>query len=151
MRYEKTHMEANRQVQRMYARVGQFGNHDADGACFALPALRRCVLCAVPGEVCVSSPSRYRQRKDANQAEIVKALEAIGCDVIVMHSPVDLLVGRSFRTMLLECKDGSKPPSARRLTKEQLQFHASWRGHKAVVTSPEEAIEAVLSHCRMSS
>lgn len=91
----------------------------------------------------MTSPSRYRQRKDANQPDIVKALEAIGCDVIVMHSPADLLVGYRDRNWLLEVKDPNKPPSGRKLTPAQVKFHANWRGQKAKVHTPEEAIAAV--------
>jgi len=92
----------------------------------------------------VSRPPQYAQRKDANQGEIVKALEAIGCDVWIMHQPVDLLVGFRGRCLLLECKDGAKSASRRKLTPAQVKFHASWRGHKATVKTPQEAIDAVL-------
>ncbi len=89
------------------------------------------------------SPSRYRQRKDRNQSEIVKALESIGCDVYVLHTPCDLLVCVGSRNLLLEVKDGAKVPSARKLTPDQIKFHASARGQKAVVTSVDEAIRVV--------
>lgn len=88
-------------------------------------------------------PPRYAQRKDANQSAVVAALEQIGCDVLVMHEPCDLLVGRAGRTFCLEVKDGNKPPSRRRLTKNQVKFHGQWRGHKAVVKDADEAIAAV--------
>jgi hypothetical protein len=45
---------------------------------------------------------------------------------------------------LVEVKDGSKPPSERKLTPAQVQFHAIWKGRIVVVTSPEEAVAAVL-------
>lgn len=46
--------------------------------------------------------------------------------------------------MLMEVKDGAKPPSARRLTPDQLDWHAAWQGGAlAVVDSPEAALRAL--------
>jgi hypothetical protein len=42
---------------------------------------------------------------------------------------------------LLEVKDGAKPPSARKLTPEQEEWHRHWP--VAVVTSVDEALRAV--------
>lgn len=90
---------------------------------------------------------RRAARTDANQGEIVAALRAIGCSVSdtsgVGGGFPDLAVGFRKRTLLLEVKDGSKPPSARKLTPDQLLWHISWRGQVAVVTSIEEAIAAI--------
>lgn len=90
---------------------------------------------------------RRAARIDANQPAIVKALRAIGCSVTetsgVGGGFPDLAVGFRKRTTLLEVKDGSKPPSARELTPDQVLWHISWRGQVAVVTSVEEAIAAV--------
>ena len=91
----------------------------------------------------MSRPPQYAQRKDANQGEIIAALEAIGCDVWVAHQPVDLIVGFRLKTFLLEVKDGDKCPSRRKLTPAQAKFHASWRGHKATVKTAQEAIDVV--------
>lgn len=85
----------------------------------------------------------YAKRKDDNQSEIVDALRAIGCTVMVMHVPCDLLVGYRGRNVLLEVKDGAKPPSARKLTTDQVIFQADWRGQYDVVKSIDEAIAAV--------
>lgn len=92
------------------------------------------------------SSLRYALRKDANQGEIVAALERIGCTVMVLHEPCDLLVGYRGRTCCLEVKDGAKPPSKRKLTDNQVRFTADWRGHYAVVQSVDEAIAAVQRH-----
>lgn len=90
---------------------------------------------------------RRAARTDANQAEIVKALRAIGASVTDTSSVgqgfPDLVAGFRGRNWLLECKDGRKPPSARKLTPDQIEFKATWRGHWAVVNSPEEALEIV--------
>jgi hypothetical protein len=88
--------------------------------------------------------NRYAARTDANQAQIIKALEAAGCVVWVIRQPVDLLVGRCSKTLLMEVKDGSKPPSRRKTTKVQTSFLSTWNGGPvAVVTDVESALRAV--------
>jgi Holliday junction resolvase len=87
-------------------------------------------------------------RVDANQAEIVEALRAIGCKVYVSsgfgQGFPDLVVGYRGRVFLLEVKDGDKPPSAQRLTPDQVKFHAEWAGLPLfVVNSVEAAFSAV--------
>ena len=71
-------------------------------------------------------------RVDENQAVIVQALRKAGAKVYVSSSfgggfP-DLVVGYQGRWVLLEVKDGAKPPSARKLTKDQEKFHAEMTG-----------------------
>jgi hypothetical protein len=59
----------------------------------------------------------------------------------------DLLVSHRGETLLIECKDGSKPPSARRLTDAEQKFHDEWPGSDLyIVNSVEEAI-ALLRTC----
>jgi hypothetical protein len=53
------------------------------------------------------------------------------------------LVGYKGLNMLLEVKDGSKPPSAQKLTPQQEIWHRDWRGHRVVVNSPEAALVAI--------
>jgi hypothetical protein len=90
---------------------------------------------------------RKHGRVDANQEAIVRALEKAGCSVQSLSAlgagVPDLLVGTRDRNCLLEIKDSSKPPSARKLTPAQEAWHKSWRGKVAVVTTPLEALEAV--------
>jgi hypothetical protein len=46
--------------------------------------------------------------------------------------------------MLLEVKDGSKPPSAQKLTPQQEIWHRDWRGHRCGCEySPEAALAAI--------
>lgn len=84
---------------------------------------------------------------DANQGEIVDALRRVGCSVQLLHMVgkgcPDLLVGRHGVNVLLEIKDGSKPPSARKLTPDQEIWHDNWRGQVTVVCSVHEAFVAV--------
>lgn len=86
-------------------------------------------------------------RTDANQTEIVEALRLVGCSVQPLHTVgkgcPDLLVGRSGLNVLIEVKDGSKPPSARTLTPDQEIWHDNWRGQVTVVSSVHEALQAV--------
>lgn len=90
---------------------------------------------------------RRAAKIDANQVAIVKALRQIGCTVQHLHAVgdgcPDLLVGAYGQTLLVEVKDGSKPPSARRLTEDQLVWHGAWTGGPvAIVTDIEGAIRA---------
>ena len=89
---------------------------------------------------------------DANQNEIVEALRKIGCSVQILSSVgkgcPDLVVGIPFGTygglnIMMEIKDGNKPPSAQKLTSDQERWHSNWLGHKVVVNSIESAIDAV--------
>jgi hypothetical protein len=87
---------------------------------------------------------KYAAKADRNQPEIVSALRGIGAKVIATHTIgqgfPDLVVSYGGRTMLLEIKDGTKPPSARKLTPAQEEFHAAWTGEIHVVDSIEQAI-----------
>lgn len=86
---------------------------------------------------------RYGKHVDANQLEIVKALEAIGCDVAEIGWPVDLLVGYRAMNFLIEIKDPAKPPSERKLTSGQRDFFRMWRGQVRKVESVDDAIKLV--------
>lgn len=90
---------------------------------------------------------RRAARVDDNQAEIVAALRKIGATVTstaaIGKGFPDLAVGWREMTFLLEIKDPSKPPSKRKLTADEADWHAAWRGHAAVVESVEQAIEAI--------
>ncbi len=41
-------------------------------------------------------------------------------------------------TFAVEAKDGSKSPSRRTLTPDQVEFHADWRGEIYVVLGPQD-------------
>ncbi len=86
---------------------------------------------------------RRAARVDANQAEIVSALEAIGATVYVIGLPLDLLVGYRGKNFLLEVKDGKKPPSQRLKTTLQDKFFSTWRGQAYLVESVNEAIHVL--------
>jgi Holliday junction resolvase len=92
---------------------------------------------------------RRAAKVDKNHPEIVAALRKVGCEVLslarVGEGVPDLLVRtRGGRLLLLEVKDGSKAPSARRLTIHQRQFHDVWRPCCRVVESVDEALREVM-------
>lgn len=93
---------------------------------------------------------RRAARIDANQTAIVEALRAAGATVRIVtqgNGLPDLLVGFRGVTLLLELKDGSKPPSARKLTKAEEKFFMEWRGGLiAVVNNVDEALD-ILKKC----
>ena len=89
---------------------------------------------------------RHAARVDATQAEIVAALRAAGCSVWVVGLPVDLLVGKSGQTWLMECKTltGKRKPKPAKYTDLQTGFMATWRGGPVVtVTDAEGALRAI--------
>lgn len=90
---------------------------------------------------------RYSLQRDLNEPEIIDALVSVGCSVWSMHEPCDLLVGRVVhgvpRTFLLEVKNPAKNASHKKLTKAQVAFRATWRGHYAVVETVAQALAAV--------
>jgi hypothetical protein len=85
---------------------------------------------------------RNAARTDACQPNIVKALRAIGCQVIYIKWPVDLVVSGGKlgeNTLWMECK---MPGEA--LTVAQQLFWDSFPAKKCIVHNEQEAIEAVL-------
>jgi hypothetical protein len=93
---------------------------------------------------------RRAAKIDANQACVVGALRSCGALVQsladVGGGVPDLLIAHRGRLLLLEVKDGSKPPSARRLTPDQQEWHDRWRGpYLMVVQDVEGAIAALRS------
>ena len=93
---------------------------------------------------------RYANRIDANQNAIVDALRECGATVRIIRQGAgipDLLVGYNGYTILMELKDGSKPPSARRLTEDEQKFFDEWTGGMLViVNSIDEALD-ILKNC----
>lgn len=85
---------------------------------------------------------------DANHEAVVSALRSCGATVhslaAVGDGCPDLLVGWRGMTILVEVKDGSKPPSRRRLTQAQVDWHAAWRGGMVAIVESPEAVLALL-------
>jgi Holliday junction resolvase len=86
---------------------------------------------------------RRAAKVDGNQVEIVKALRKIGANVLHLHQlgkgVPDLLACLGNRNVLLEVKvPGEK------LTKDQVEFIATWGGEMHIVHSPAEAVTAMV-------
>ena len=90
---------------------------------------------------------RHIAKVDANQTSIVLALRTIGASVQHLHMVgqgcPDLLVGYRGQNILLEVKDGHKPPSRRILTPDEQAWFDDWRGTAYIVYSPEDAVTLV--------
>jgi|TARA_R110000787_G_scaffold56390_3_gene129654 hypothetical protein len=87
------------------------------------------------------------KRIDANQPSIVKTFRTLGCHVAITSSLgggfPDVVVSTHGVTCLVEIKDGSKVPSRRRLTEDELMFHNVCSGYIAVIESEEQALGLV--------
>lgn len=90
---------------------------------------------------------RRAARIDANQTQIVSALRSVGASVELLSAVgkgcPDLLVGYRGMNILMEVKDGKKPPSERKLTSDQIVWHRDWRGVVFLVTSVHDALDAL--------
>ena len=88
---------------------------------------------------------RQRGRIDSNQNELVECFRKLGASVYVTSSLgngfVDIVVGAHGKNCLVELKNGSKPPSARKLTKHEQKFHDNWKGMTAIVENELDAYE----------
>ena len=93
---------------------------------------------------------RYANRIDANQNAIVEALRKAGAYVRIISQGdgiPDLLVAYKGYTILMEVKDGNKPPSARKLTEAEQKFFDEWTGGMLVVVNSVEESIATLEKC----
>ena len=98
----------------------------------------------------VGKTMRYANRIDANQNSIVDALRKAGAYVRIISQGdgiPDLLVAYKGYTILMEVKDGNKPPSARKLTEAEQKFFDEWTGGMLVVVNSVEESLATLQHC----
>jgi len=91
--------------------------------------------------------ARQRGRVDANHTAVVNALRMAGASVqsladIGKGCP-DLLVAFRGVNYLMEVKDGSKPPSARKLTEDEVLWIASWKALVHVVMTVDEALDVI--------
>lgn len=88
---------------------------------------------------------RKAAKTDANQTQVVNALRQAGASVqslaAIGKGCPDLLVGYQGINHLMEVKDGSKVPSAQKLTIDQEHWHSVWKGVVHVVKSEDEALK----------
>lgn len=80
---------------------------------------------------------RYAARVDANQSEIFKLWRDLGALVTDTSrfgdGFPDCMLAYRGKIFLAELKDGSKPPSAQRLTPQQEIFHRQHEAHGIVI------------------
>ena len=86
----------------------------------------------------MTTPPWAHKRRDANEQEIVDALEAVGACVLRIHTPCDILCWFRGTVRLLEVKteDG-------KLTDSERRFAERWPGLIVVVRSVEQALETI--------
>ncbi len=93
-----------------------------------------------------------RARTDGNHTAVMDALRAAAMKPVSTASLgkgfPDIVVGFRGLNVALEVKDGEKAPSARALSADERDWHDTWPGQVAIVTSPEEAVMAVIQHCK---
>lgn len=69
-------------------------------------------------------------------------MRALGWSVLDLAKygvSVDLVVGKPGFAALVEVKDGSKPPSKRQLTDDEIKLKENWSGPYIVALSEEDA------------
>lgn len=98
----------------------------------------------------ILSTMRISAKTDANQNEIVDALRSVGALVLSLAAIgkgcPDLLVSWNGVLVLMEIKDGSKPPSQRKLTPMEMNFFNKWSNSPVfVVESVDDAINILNS------
>lgn len=87
---------------------------------------------------------RRAAKVDDNHEEIVKVLKKMGASVqslaAVGKGCPDLLVGYQGKNLLIEVKDGKKPPSQRKLTDQQLDWMTYWNGAPVAIVTDVEGL-----------
>jgi len=82
------------------------------------------------------------KRVDANQAELVAEVRRLGGEVQHLHTLghgcPDLLIAFADRWLVVEVKDGEKPPSRRRLTPDEERWHARFPATVLIWESVED-------------
>jgi Holliday junction resolvase len=83
---------------------------------------------------------RRAARRDTNEPEIIEALRAVGATVQSLdeRGVPDLVVGFRGVSYLIEVKTAKG-----KLTRDQVAWHAGWKGQVAVVRTVEEALAVI--------
>lgn len=88
------------------------------------------------------------KRIDDNQNHVVKLLRKIpGISVAITSSLgqgfPDFIIGYNLENYMIELKDEKKPPSARKLTPDEVKFRDNWFGQYAVCKNLDEIFEVL--------
>lgn len=87
---------------------------------------------------------RRAAKVDANQSEIVKTFRKLGWYVLIvsqLKNCCDIFVSKGGRTIAVEIKDGSKPPSQRKLSDGEQKFKDEWKGEWMLIENVEEVLD----------
>lgn len=88
---------------------------------------------------------KQRKRIDTNQPLLMKQIRACGFSVFTAHElgkgVPDIIVGAFGKNYLLEVKDPGKPPSKRKLTPDEIEFHSAWKGQISVVETIDDILK----------
>lgn len=87
-------------------------------------------------------------RVDSNQSRVVKSLRGIPGVTVAITSDLgkgfpDFIVGYKGFNYMIELKDGSKTPSKRKLTEDEVEFHNRWKGQISVCNSFDEVFKLI--------
>ena len=92
------------------------------------------------------------RKVDDNHAEIIATFRALGWSArstaIIGKGFPDALVGKYGHSYPVEIKDGSKPPSRRKLTEDEEEFRSTWRGSLVYIESVDDVIAFDRKHAR---
>lgn len=90
---------------------------------------------------------RRAAKVDDNHAEIRSAYRKLGCTVLDTFraggGAPDMVVALYGINDLVEVKDGTKIPSARKLTRDEAVFHAAWNAKVWIIESVDDVINHV--------
>ncbi len=94
--------------------------------------------------------SRRANTRDAGEREIIDALESVYASVLQlnMEDVPDLLVGYRGRCFLFEIKApkgprGGSSADGQELSIGQREWFQLWQGHREVIRTPADALEAI--------
>jgi len=79
---------------------------------------------------------QHKNKRDANEPEIVEVLRAHGFSVERLDTPVDLLLGKFGQTWIAEVKIEGKALNA-----NQVKFYGGWRGNTTVFRSVQDVAD----------
>lgn len=88
---------------------------------------------------------RRAAKVDENQNSLVSLWRSMGISVAITSAShdgfPDVVLGYGGLTVLVEIKDGNKPPSKRKLTPDQENFHRDFKGAITVIETEKQALE----------
>jgi hypothetical protein len=86
------------------------------------------------------------KKVDANHKDLMTKLRLIpGISVASTHTIgkgfPDIVIGYKGLNYLVEIKDGTKPPSQRKLTQDEVSFHSNWNGQVQICNNFYEVLK----------